>query len=148
MSYVEGQLLDKEKILFQTSKHWIVFFPTLICLCLALLICESILDNKLALIPLAFAIWFFIIAIIDFFFSEYAITNQRLFMKEGLLWQNSVETILSFVAKSEIRQSILGRILGYGELAVFGFGGSNDFSNIRHPEIFQQQLKIQIQNHE
>ena len=145
MSYVRRNLLEKETILFQTGKHWIVFLPVLIWLGLAYLIYASYLENTLALIPLAFATWFFLVGSIEFFFSEYAITNQRLVMKEGLIWRTSVETMLGSVAKSELQQSILGRILGYGQLIVFGFGGSNRFSNIRHPEIFQRQLNIQLE---
>lgn len=147
MSYVKRNLLEKETILFQTGKHWIIFLPVFIWLGLAYLIYWSYLENTLALIPLTFAIWFFLIACIDFFFSEYAITNQRVFMKEGLIWRTSVETMLSSVAKSELQQSILGHILSYGQLIVFGFGGSNRFSNIRHPEAFQRQLNIQLEKH-
>ena len=147
MSYVKRNLLEKETILFQTGKHWIIFFPPLIWLGLAYLIYWSYLENMLALIPIAFAAWFFLTSIIEFFFSEYAITNQRVFMKEGLIWRTSVETMLGSVAKSELQQSILGSILGYGQLIVFGFGGSNRFSNIRHPEVFQKQLNIQLEKH-
>lgn len=147
MSYVQRNLLDKEQVLFQTGKHWIVFFPVVVWLCLAYLIYWSYLEDSLALIPLAFSAWFFLIALIDFFFSEYAVTNLRIFMKEGLFWRTSVETMLTSVAKSELQQSILGQILGYGLLIVFGFGGSNRFSNIRHPELFQKQLNIQLEKH-
>ena len=147
MSYVKRNLLEKETILFQTGKHWIVFLPVPIWLGLAYLIYGSYLENSLAFIPLAFATWFFFVALIDFFFSEYAVTNQRVFMKEGLIWRTSVETMLTSVAKSELQQSILGRILGYGQLIVFGFGGSNRFSNIRHPEVFQKKLNIQLEKH-
>ncbi|MES2203930.1 MAG: PH domain-containing protein [Pseudomonadota bacterium] len=147
MSYVKRNLLEKETILFQTGKHWIIFFPVCIWFSLAYLTYCTYLENKLALIPLTLGVWFFLVAAIDFFFSEYAITNQRVFMKEGLIWRTSVETMLSSVAKSELQQSILGRILGYGQLIVFGFGGSNRFSNIRQPEVFQKQLNIQLEKH-
>lgn len=147
MSYVKRNLLEKETILFQTGKHWIVFLPAPIWLGLAYLVYVSYLQNYLALVPLALAIWFFLTASLEFFFSEYAITSQRVFMKEGLVWRTSVETMLGSVAKSELQQSILGRILGYGQLIVFGFGGSNRFSNIRDPEVFQKQLNIQLEKH-
>lgn len=144
MSYVKRNLLQDEKILFQTGKHWIVFFPVLIWLGLAYFVYYSSLVNILALIPLAFAFWYFLVACIEFFFSEYAVTSHRVFMKEGLVWRTSVETLLSTVAKSELQQSILGRLFDYGQLIVFGFGGSNRFSNIRHPAEFQRQLQIQV----
>ncbi len=144
MSYVKRQLLDKETIVFHTGKHWIIFLPACIWAGLALLIYLSYLEYNLAIIPLAFACWFFIIAAIDFFCSEYAITNQRIFMKEGLLWRSSVETVLNSVAKSELQQSIMGRILNYGQLIVFGFGGANRFSTIANPSQFQRQLNIQL----
>lgn len=147
MSYVKRNLLDKEIILFKTNKHWIVFFPTLLWLGLSYFIYLSSLQNSLTVIPLVFTGWSFLIASIDFFFSEYAITNQRIFMKEGLIWRTSVETMLGSVAKSELQQSLLGRILGYGQLLIFGFGGSNRFVNIWHPEKFQRALNTQLEKH-
>lgn len=145
MSYVKQHLLEKERILFQTGKHWIVFSPVPVWILLAFMIHYFAVLNYFALVPLALAVWFFLAGLIEIFFSEYAITNQRVFMKEGLVWRTSIETMLSSVAKSELQQSISGRILGYGQLIVFGFGGSNRFSNIRHPDEFQRQLNIQLE---
>lgn len=145
MSYVSRNLLKDETIFFKTGKHWIVFLPVLVWLCLAYLIYASYLVNTLALIPLIFALWFLLTGCIDFFFSEYAVTNLRVFMKEGLIWRTSVETVLSSVAKSQLQQSVLGQVLDYGQLIVFGFGGSNRFSSIRHPKMFQQQLNLQLE---
>lgn len=144
MSHVARNLLEKEVILFQTGKHWIVFSPVIVWIFLAFLIHHFVVLNYFVLAPLAFAGWFFLAGMIEVCFSEYAVTNQRVFMKEGLVWRTSVETMLSSVAKSEIQQSIPGRVLGYGQLIVFGFGGSNRFSNIRHPVEFQRQLNIQL----
>lgn len=144
MSYVKQNLLKNEKILFQTRKHWIVFAPMIVWLGLAFVVYYSSMIGALTLAPLALAAWFFILAFIEFFFSEYAITNQRIFMKEGLVWRTSVETMLSTVAKSELQQSVFGRLLGYGQCIIFGFGGSNRFSNIYRPAEFQRQLNIQL----
>lgn len=144
MSYVKNNLLEKEVILFETGKHWIIFAPVPVWIFLAFLVYHFAVLNYFALVPLALATWFSLAGVIEICFSEYAITNQRLFMKEGLVWRTSVETMLSSVAKSELQQSIPGRVLGYGQLIVFGFGGSNRFSNIRHPKKFQRELSIQL----
>jgi len=147
MSHVGRNLLEKEVILFQTGKHWIIFSPVPIWIFLAFLVHHFAVLTYFSLAPLGLAMWFFLVGIIEVYFSEYAITNQRVFMKEGLVWRTSVETMLSSVAKSELQQSISGRILGYGQLIIFGFGGSNHFSNIRRPAEFQRQLNLQLERY-
>lgn len=141
MSYIKHHLLEDERILFQTKKHWIVFFPALVGLIISYYVSRHIIFPTLAFIPYVLTLWLLATTAIDYFCSEYAVTNYRVIMKEGLIWRASTAEKLSAIAKTEWRQSILGRCLGYGQLIVFGFGGANYYSTICNPKEFQQQIQ-------
>ena len=144
MGYVDKQLLSDEKTVFKTTKHWVVFFPGAAWLVLAVFSYYLHVFHYAALIPFSIAILVLLINSIDYFFSEYAITNQRVLMKEGFVWRKSIETVLSSISRSELNQTVLGRILGFGQINIFGFGGSNAYANIRHSVKFQRCLQQQL----
>ena len=146
MGYIARHLLENETIQFQTKKHWIIFFPALLCLAIAIYSTQITIFPKLALIPAAITLGYFGTTAIDYFFSEYAVTNYRVILKEGLIWRSSTAEKLSAIAKTELHQSILGRLLGYGQLAVYGFGGVNRYATICKPAEFQQQLQQCLQH--
>lgn len=144
MSYINKQLLSGEEVLFRTSKHWIVYFPTFIWLLLTALSYHLKVFQYAEIVPIFITGVMFIINSIDFLFSEYAITNQRIMMKEGFIWRKSIETVLSSIARSELNQTILGRILGFGQINIFGFGGSNSYGNINRSTEFQKCLQQRL----
>lgn len=144
MSYIDKHLLPGEKILFKTSKHWIVFLPAIIWLVLSVFSYRIRVFQYAELIPLSVTFIMFLINSVDYFFSEYAITNQRVMMKEGFVWRKSVETLLSSVSRSELNQTILGRVLGFGQINIFGFGGSNAYACINQSSEFQRCLQQQL----
>lgn len=142
MGYLKHHLLEQEVLQFQTKKHWIIFFPVLIWLIITGYVAHTaVIFPKIALIPLLITLITAITSAIDYFFSEYAVTNVRLILKEGLIWRRSTTEKLSAIAKTEVDQSILGRIFGYGHLIVFSFGGANRYSMLCRPIEFQKQLQ-------
>ncbi len=73
--------------------------------------------------------------------TELAITNRRLIYKRGIIWRFSREVNLSQIESVDVGQSILGRLLGYGEVAVRGTGGSWDpIPTISRPLIFRSHI--------
>lgn len=144
MSYVDKQLLSGEKILFKTSKHWIVFLPTIVWLALSIFAYQLHIFHHAEVIPFSITLVMFVVNGIDYFFSEYAITNQRVLMKEGFVWRKSIETVLSSISRSELNQTILGRVLGFGQINIFGFGGSNAYANLNHSAAFQRCLQQRL----
>lgn len=55
-----------------------------------------------------------------------AITNKRLILKTGLISRNTFELQLSQVETIRVKQSVFGRLLGYGTIVVRGTGSSVD----------------------
>jgi len=55
--------------------------------------------------------------------AKVTVTNQRVVLKWGLLRRTSIETYIDRIEGLDIHQSLLGRILGYGSVALRGVGG-------------------------
>ncbi len=58
--------------------------------------------------------------------EENVITNQRVIIKKGLIFRNATEVNIKHVESINIKQSILGRLFGYGNISIVGSGGTKD----------------------
>jgi uncharacterized membrane protein YdbT with pleckstrin-like domain len=66
----------------------------------------------------------FVHAIIYYFNSDFVLTDRRVISKFGLLSRTTSEQRLSKVESIHVYQSLLGRILGFGNITVTGTGSS------------------------
>lgn len=65
---------------------------------------------------------------------EQGVTNKRVVYKKGIISRSTEEMKLSSVETVEIKQSVLGRLLGFGNVHVTGKGISDVvFPNIDNP---------------
>jgi len=62
-------------------------------------------------------------ALIQRWTTEIAVTNRRIIVKRGLIWRQSMEMNLNKVESVYVAQSILGRLLNYGNVDVLGTEG-------------------------
>ena len=75
-----------------------------------------------------------VIAIIEYFYTEVAVTNKRVLAKKGILHRKSIEILLSQLEGVSVDQTFFGRILGYGTLVLTGSGGTKEnFGSISMP---------------
>ena len=112
MSYIKKTLVADEKIAKHFKIHWIVYVE-------CILFCWLI---------------FPLIKLIKLFFIEYALTNKRVVTKAGIISRNTEEMRLVKVETVEVKQGIIGRIFGYGNVLVSGTGSSNVvFSDVDNP---------------
>ncbi|QQR69383.1 MAG: PH domain-containing protein [Alphaproteobacteria bacterium] len=56
--------------------------------------------------------------------TEIVLTNRRVIMKVGIIQRSTVEILLAKVESASIHQSILGRLMGFGNVLVHGTGGA------------------------
>jgi uncharacterized membrane protein YdbT with pleckstrin-like domain len=71
-----------------------------------------------------------------------AITSIRLILKKGLIARITAEMNLDKIEEVIVRQTFLGRILGYGRLTVRGTGISViEFPDIANPVGFRQRIE-------
>ena len=56
--------------------------------------------------------------------TELVLTNRRIITKRGLISRDTVEMNLSKVESLHVNQSLMGRLLNYGDVSVVGTGAS------------------------
>ncbi|MDB5272564.1 MAG: hypothetical protein JWO58_931 [Chitinophagaceae bacterium] len=118
MGYVEKNLIADEHVLYKTSYHWIIFFSL-----------KSILS-------------LFIIPILKRATDQFAVTNKRIIIKTGMVSRKIVELNISKLESVNVKQSIIGRLFGYGAIEFTGTGGTKEtFVNIAHPTEFKKKVQ-------
>ena len=127
MGYVDETIGTNEKIVYIVKFHWIYALSALLYL-------------------LFFGI--FIIGIIIFFkmminkwTTERVLTNSRYIQKTGWIARNTEEISIYKIEEVDLSQTILGRVLGYGSISIYGKGlGKIIIESIDDPLLFQKKL--------
>ncbi|MBF7691171.1 PH domain-containing protein [Acinetobacter pollinis] len=126
-SYIESNLGRDEKILEKAHVSWLSQF-------------WYILIGILTL-PVGVGVLFLLLAFINVWTTELAITNRRIIAKTGLIRRNTIELKVTRVESLGVDQSILGRIFNFGSIIVKGTGGSNaPIPYIAKPLDFRQRV--------
>ena len=93
-NYVQNNLGTGEEVVYETSNHWMIF------------------------VSIRSFLTLFISPIISMTTNEFAITNKRVILKEGLITRRTIEMSISKIESVAVKQSVLGRILGYGTVTI------------------------------
>ena len=147
--YIAGSLLGGEKIIYQTRMHKIIFIRPSIWL----LICIGLLFSPFEYSKIA-SLGFLIIgavhwltAYIQYVYSEFGLTSQRVIVKEGFLHTDSLELFLKKIESIQVHQSFMGRALNYGTIHISGTGGKCDpLETICRPLEFKQHVQKAMVN--
>jgi uncharacterized membrane protein YdbT with pleckstrin-like domain len=116
MAYIDESLSAGEEITGLFEQHWVVRIPMVLWLLLVITF------------PLA------IYEYLRVRHTELGVTNKRVISKTGIISRKSEEMKLTSIETVEIDQSILGRMLGYGNIKVSGRGSSDVlFRNVDDP---------------
>jgi uncharacterized membrane protein YdbT with pleckstrin-like domain len=129
MSYVQRVLQSGEQVRYISSIHWIVYWLGVAVALLAgvaywLSETRSLTGvwryaaYALALVAVVLLIqqWF------QWWITEIAVTNRRVIYKKGLIRRQTNEMNMDKVESVQIDQSILGRMLDYGDVTILGTG--------------------------
>jgi uncharacterized membrane protein YdbT with pleckstrin-like domain len=98
------------------------------------------------------AVLFFVAASLGFlkamilrYSAEFAVTDKRVLLKQGIFSSKSLEIVLAKVESIYVEQGVFGRILDYGSLVVIGTGGTRDvYSGMASPMAFRRAIQEQI----
>ena len=128
MSYIDGNLLDGEHVVYRTRLHWLLFvipvlFTVVVLLPLAWLMANGTWKS-FAWTPLSFGLIVLVATFIKRQSSDFAVTNKRVMMKVGVFATRSIELLLNKIEAIAVNQSLMGRVFGYGDIAVTGSGGT------------------------
>jgi uncharacterized membrane protein YdbT with pleckstrin-like domain len=158
MGYVDTVLQPGEAVRFRTRQHWILYVPGAVVavaaaagLALAL---ASYLEADFPTIwdtvwvggALAFLALGVVLTVRAWFrrrFTEVAVTDRRVIYKAGLLRRSTSEMPLDRVEMIEVNQSILGRLLAFGNVDVNGISsgiGSDKLRRIASPIQFRSKV--------
>lgn len=129
-SYVDRILQPGEEVRFVGKIHWIKYLPGILFLILALILLvygETVARNgEVLLLGSAFVAVIAAIMMVKAWFlrwiTEIAVTDRRVIYKTGFIRRHTNEMHMDKVESVQVDQSILGRILGYGNVMVLGTG--------------------------
>jgi len=149
--YIEDILQPGEKVLYSTNAHWIYFLPAIIgwILAGALLVASGLVPAgpsaliclSLAAIAAVFALYKTVTAWFHSWTTETDVTNFRVVHKTGFVKRQTFEMSVDKVESVDVHQSILGRILNYGDVKVQGVGdGEKTLHTIRSPLSFRNAI--------
>jgi uncharacterized membrane protein YdbT with pleckstrin-like domain len=139
MSYIREILRPDEKLLATGSMHWIIYWPAIALMALAVISLIVLGSTSVAsrIIFLLFALAAIFFAIKEWFqqwITEIAVTDRRVIVKTGLIRRHTAEMNMGKVESVTVYQSILGRLLNYGSVHVRGTGeGLGHLDYIKSP---------------
>jgi uncharacterized membrane protein YdbT with pleckstrin-like domain len=159
MKYVESLLGKNEQILWRARQHWIVlsanFVINLFIFCViwaiygvagtlgAGFLGDFLRNNRgIALIALLLPIGWFGWEFLQWWAEEYLVTTHRVVQTEGLINKHTRDSALEKINDIMLNQSVLGRILNYGDLEIITGSdtGTNLLKRLAKPVEFKKTL--------
>ncbi|MBS3946570.1 MAG: PH domain-containing protein [Melioribacter sp.] len=141
------KLRKDEKLLFETRKHWffllVPFLIALVLIVLSFYIYFKLEEksNLYLAIPVL-SILYFIYRYYSWKNDLWAVTNIRVIDESGVFTINSKESPVDKINNVAYRQSVLGRILGYGNVQIQTAAemGETCYTSISHPAKLKEAL--------
>ncbi len=135
MSYVSKILQPGETLRYDGTIHWSVYLPAIFALLVglagvAVIAATGSFDspNLIGLILTGYGVLvtpvMFLSAWLKRMSTEIAVTDRRVIFKRGLVGRVTAEMNMAKVESVDVVQSVMGRLLGYGNVIVRGTGSS------------------------
>jgi uncharacterized membrane protein YdbT with pleckstrin-like domain len=149
--YIDKILQPGEWVLYSTNAHWMFFLPAIaawIVAVLFLMLTRMVAADPLISICSAFAVvaglaalYWTATAWFHRWTTETDVTNMRVVHKTGFIKRRTFEMSLDKIESVDITQSILGRLLNYGDVAIQGVGeGTQTISDMASPLAFRNAI--------
>lgn len=146
------KLRKDEQLLFETRKHWFfLFIPFFIAVALIILSLYIYIkleekSNLYLLIPVL-SIIYFIYRYFSWRNDLWAVTNIRVIDESGVFTINSKESPIDKINNVAYRQTIFGRLFGYGNVQIQTAAemGETSYSNISHPKQLKEALSTAME---
>jgi uncharacterized membrane protein YdbT with pleckstrin-like domain len=150
--YIDEILQPGEKVLYSTNAHWMFYLPAIGAWVAALiLLALSGLTTAVPILTLACHAAAAVIGLIALFLTfkawfhrwttETDVTNMRVVHKTGFIQRRTFEMALDKIESVDVDQSILGRILNYGDVTINGVGeGKEKIRTIASPLAFRSAI--------
>jgi len=146
MRYIDHILQPGETVAYTTTLHWIVYLPAVVLWVVASIALSAgavagLVSVMVALVcalagsVVGFSAWF------RRWTTEVDVTDRRIVYKRGFIRRRTVEMNMDKVESVDVDQSILGRMLNYGDITIRGTGaGLEPLRNIDAPLEFRNHV--------
>jgi hypothetical protein len=130
--YADTLLADGERVVLRSRQHvlatlvegrmaWAIFIASLVLLFLSSAVAidaAQMVFRWMALLLLLASLAWLIAVYADWYAEDYLVTNRRVLKVEGILKKRSADSSLEKINDAVLEQSVLGRMLGYGDLDI------------------------------
>lgn len=154
---IKNNLLANERVIYRTHPHWLYFISPLLVILFGGALIWLALQKKLDIgtfaqymlylgyITIGIGFISFLKEYIHHRTSEYVVTNQRVFVQEGVLGRKTTSMILAQIEAVEVDQTLVARIMDFGHVEITGSGGAaSKFTYIHRPEKFRRAIQKNI----
>ncbi len=151
--YIDEILQPGEKVLYSTNAHWIFYFPAIVAWIVALALLIVSVTVAAGIPSLVLGCWAAaaVVAIAALYWTirgwfhrlttETDVTDRRVVHKTGFIKRRTFEIALDKIESVDVDQTILGRILNYGDVTIMGVGeGRQRISTIASPLAFRSAI--------
>ena len=149
--YIDEILQPGEKVLYSTNAHWMFYLPALAAWIVAVILfalSRATTVEGVILLCLASSA---VVALVALYWTARAwfhqwttetdVTDRRVVHKTGFIKRRTFEMALDKIESVDVNQSILGRILDYGEVTIMGVGeGRESIKTIASPLAFRNSI--------
>lgn len=151
-----SQLLPGENLVLKDHPHWIVIVKSLvvpIILLIAAVVVDLTLDETgipnfrtlVTLAAIAIAGLWLLVVWVRWQSTSYTLTDQRIKIETGVFGRQSKMIPIDRVQDCTTKQSLVGRMLGYGRVEVDAAGaqGAEVLDHLPNPGVFRDQVFVQ-----
>lgn len=150
-SYPERLLTDDESVVLLMHPHWRVLLGALGALlgAVAMVVVGYVLRAQGSwVLPVAGGLALLVVValvvppVVRRLFTQYVLTTERIVVREGVVARTGTEIPLESVTNVEFSQSVVERMLGYGDVLLESAGrsGQSRLRDVPDPEAFQSQV--------
>jgi uncharacterized membrane protein YdbT with pleckstrin-like domain len=151
-----SQLLPGETLVLKDHPHWIVVVKSLAGAIIVLIVAVVVdftatntgIENLrliVTLAGLAIAVLWLIVVWIRWQSTSYTLTDQRIKIETGVFGRQSKMIPIDRIQDCTTKQSLVGRMLGYGRVEVDAAGaqGAEVLDHLPNPGVFRDQVFVQ-----
>ena len=151
-----SQLLPGENLILKDHPHWIVVVKSLAAPIVLLMVAVVVdftatntgIENLRLIVTLgaiAIAVLWLIVVWIRWQSTSYTLTDQRIKIETGVFGRQSKMIPIDRVQDCTTKQSLIGRMLGYGRVEVDAAGaqGAEVLDHLPNPGVFRDQVFVQ-----
>lgn len=140
--------MNENNIIYEARLHWVLFFWPFLFFCLMLYVSAKfpVLATPSYILSAVAVLWGFVVGL-SYIFSSLVIKKKQVVLSTGIVIRQTIDIPLSKIESIDIRQSILGVILGYGSLVITGTGGTRQLVHyISHPLTCRRHIEQLLHN--